>query len=67
MSRPKEKIKPAPKPKEKVELEAPKKPKLLNKEREALKKLLKQIETKSSRPIRSGKSSSPSLIREELF
>jgi ATP-binding cassette subfamily F protein uup len=44
MSRPKEKGKPAPKPKEKTESEAPKKRKLLNKEREALKELPKQIE-----------------------
>jgi ATP-binding cassette subfamily F protein uup len=44
MSRPKEKVKPASKPLEKTEREAPKKRKLLNKEREALKELPKQIE-----------------------
>jgi len=44
MTRPKEKAKPAPQPREKTETEAPKKRKLLNKEREALKKLPKQIE-----------------------
>ena len=44
ISRPKEKAKPTPKPKEKPEMEASKKRKLLNKEREALKELPKQIE-----------------------
>ena len=44
MSRPKEKAKPLPRSREKTEPEAPKKRKLLNKEREALKKLPKQIE-----------------------
>jgi ATP-binding cassette subfamily F protein uup len=44
MTRPKEKAKPAPHPREKTETEAPKKRKLLNKEREALKELPKQIE-----------------------
>ena len=44
MSRPKEKVKPVSKPLEKTEREAPKKRKLLNKEREALKELPKQIE-----------------------
>ena len=44
MSRPKEKAKSASKPKEKTESEVPKKRKLLNKEREALKELPKQIE-----------------------
>jgi len=44
MTRPKEKAKPATKPREKTETEAPKKRKLLNKEREALKELPKQIE-----------------------
>ena len=44
MSRPIEKAKPRPKPVEKTESEAPKKRKLLNKEREALKELPKQIE-----------------------
>jgi ATP-binding cassette subfamily F protein uup len=44
MSRPIEKAKPRPKPVEKTEPEAPKKRKLLNKEREALKELPKQIE-----------------------
>ena len=44
MSRPKEKAKPAPKPREKTETESPKKRKLLNKEREALKELPKKIE-----------------------
>ena len=44
MSRPKEKAKPLLLSREKTEPEAPKKRKLLNKEREALKKLPKQIE-----------------------
>jgi ATP-binding cassette subfamily F protein uup len=44
MSRPIEKAMPRPKPVEKTEPEAPKKRKLLNKEREALKELPKQIE-----------------------
>ena len=44
MSRPIEKAKPALKPREKTESEAPKKRKLLNKEREALQELPKQIE-----------------------
>ena len=44
MSRPKEKAKPGPKPKEKTETEAPKKRKLLNKERQVLKELPKKIE-----------------------
>ena len=44
INRPKEKAKRAPKPKEKAETVAPKKRKLLNKEREALKELPKQIE-----------------------
>jgi ATP-binding cassette subfamily F protein uup len=44
MSRPIEKAKPRPKPLEKTEPEAPKKRKLLNKERQALKELPKQIE-----------------------
>ena len=44
MSCPKKKANPVPKPREKKETESPKKRKLLNKEREALKELPKQIE-----------------------
>ena len=104
MTRPKEKAKPAPKPREKKETEAPKKRKLLNKEREALNELPKQIErmeadrdqiphrcrnlitiemlrttplatsknsrnwrTKSSRPMKLGKSSRNYLRYNQLF